>query len=330
MPVKNTATRQAQANKNDEFYTLMEDIENELSQYDFAQFKNKIVYCNCDDPTWSNFFKFFIKWGKRMGIKEAHFTNYANSKREFKQLTLFDFEDLKESVEDDKKGTAHHWIYTPETNKIVKKQLKGNGDFRSEECIQILRQSDIVVTNPPFSLFRKFVTMIVEEYGKKILIIGGQNAITYKEIFKLIKDDKLWLGNIYHLSGIITGEGKRLSKNEALPRALCWFTNLDVIKRKQPLVLHPQTLSQFNKFDNYNAINIPQTKLIPDNYYEEIGVPITFLQKYCPNQFEIIDGIGRYSVLNNDETKKAGKYLSMIDGVAHYFRIIIKRRGETK
>jgi hypothetical protein len=326
MPNTNSATRTAQANKNDEFYTLMVDIENELSKYDFEQFKNKVVYCNCDDPTWSNFFKFFTKWGKKMGIKEVHFTNYANGKRQFKQLTLFEQDDLIESIEDDKKGTAHHWIFTPETNKIVKKELKDNGDFRSDECIEILKNSDIIITNPPFSLFRKFITMNVAEYNKRILVIGGQNAITTKEIFTLIKQNKIWIGNNYHLSGFIDGEGKKLSKNDNHARASCWFTNLEVSNRKVPLVLHPQDLTKYRKYDNYNAIEVPKTKLIPDNYDKEMGVPITFLQKYCPEQFEIIDGIGRYSVLNNEETKKAGKYLSMINGVAKYFRIIIKRR----
>lgn len=328
MPNVNKALHTSKAEKNDEFYTLMEDIKSELSQYDFSQFENKVVYCNCDDPTWSNFFKFFKKWGEKMGIKEAHFTNYANKKRRFgDQLSLFEPDDLKESAEDDKSGTAHHWVYTPQTNKTVKMELKGDGDFCGEECLEILGNSDIVVTNPPFSLFRKFVNTVVEDYKKKILIIGGQNAITYKEVFKLIKENKLWLGNNYHLLGIINSDGRKISSKEpegALPRACCWFTNLDVKKRTQPLVLHPQDLDKYQKYDEYDAIEIPQTKLIPDNYYEKMGVPITFLQKYCPEQFEII-GIDRYV----EDNPNYGHRFKLANKET-YARIIIKRKGKAK
>lgn len=327
MPNKNKFLHPSKAEKNDEFYTLMEDIKNELSQYDFSQFKNKVVYCNCDDPTWSNFFKFFTEWGEKMGIKEAHFTNYANGKRQFKQLTLFKPNDLKESAEDDKKGTAHHWIYTPKTDKTIKKELKGDGDFSSKECLSILCKSDIIITNPPFSLLRKFVNIVAEEYKKKILIIGGQNAISYKEIFKLIKENKLWLGNTHHLSGIINSNGKKIFSKEsdgALPRACCWFTNLEVGGRQKPLVLHPQDLSTYSKYDNYDAIEIPETKLIPDNYYKEMGVPITFLQKYCPEQFEIV---GQMVTTKIDEYNFGYPY---INGKKKFARILIKRKGERK
>ena len=290
--------------KNDEFYTLMEDIENEISQYDFSHFKGKTVYCNCDDPTWSNFFKFFTKWGKKLGIKEAIFTNYANTNRHFEQFTLFEPDDLMVSAEDDKKGTAHYWVYTPETNKTSKKKLKGNGDFRSAECNSFLKQADIVVTNPPFSLFKEYLELLVK-YDKKFLIIGNPNAITYKEMFKLIKEDKVWLG--FKPLGVDTyfkipaehqhrlvienkeGSGYVIKNGEVLGRTMaCWYTNLDTIKRHKPLVLHQQDLSQFTKYDNYDAIDVPQVKMIPDNYTGVMGVPITFLDKYCPEQFEII------------------------------------------
>ncbi len=188
-----SSLNRAKIQKNDEFYTLMEDIELELETYDLAQFKDKVVYCNCDDPTWSNFFKLFTKWGKRLRIKEAHFTNYANPDRKFSSLTLFDLDDLKISAEDDKKGTAHYWFYTPTAKEIIKKELNGNGDFRNDECIDFLKKADIVVTNPPFSLFREFMAILME-YNKKFLIIGDMNAITYKETFKLIKENKIWLG----------------------------------------------------------------------------------------------------------------------------------------
>ena len=288
----------------DEYYTRMVDIENELSQYDFKLFKDKVIYCNCDDPTWSNFFKFFIKWGKRLGIKEARFTNYANKKRQFKPLTLFETDDLKDSVKDDKKGIAHFWVYKPSTDKIIKKELKGDGDFRSDECINFLEQADIIVTNPPFSLFKEYLEQLVE-YNKKFLILGNPNAITYKEMFKLIRDDKVWLG--YKSLGTDTyfkitaehrekllrdnkeGSGYVIRDGEVLGRTMaCWYTNLDLIKRHNPMVLHHQDLSQFCKYDNYDALEIPKVKMIPDNYYGVMGVPITFLDKYCPEQFEII------------------------------------------
>jgi len=294
----------AKNKKYDEYYTRMVDIENEISQYEFNLFKDKIIYCNCDDPTWSNFFKFFVKWGKRLGIKEARFTNFANKKRHFKQLTLFETDDLKESAEDDKKGIAHYWIYKPTTDDIIKKELKGDGNFRSDECIKFLEQSDIVVTNPPFSLFKEYLELLVK-YDKIFLIIGNPNAITYKEMFKLIKDDKVWLG--YKSLGTDTyfkiqadhreelvrenkeGSGYVIKNGEVLGRTMaCWYTNLDLIKRHKPMVLHNQDLSQFCKYDNYDAIEIPKVKMIPDNYYGVMGVPITFLDKYCPDQFEII------------------------------------------
>jgi len=294
----------AKTAKNDEFYTLMEDIENEISQYDFNLFKEKVIYCNCDDPTWSNFFKFFVKWGKKLGIKEAIFTNYSNANRKFGQLTLFEENDLFESAEDDKNGTAHYWVYKPSTGKTVKKELKGNGDFRSDECITFLEKADIVVTNPPFSLFKEYLELLVKK-EKTFLIVGNPNAITYKEMFKLIKEDKIWLGfkplgtDTYfkipeaHQHRLVRenkeGSGYVIINGEILGRTMaCWYTNMDIIKRHKPMVLHKQDLSQFTKYDNYDAIDIPQVKLIPDNYFGVMGVPITFLEKYCPEQFEII------------------------------------------
>jgi len=294
----------AKNEKYDEYYTRMVDIENELSQYDFKLFKNKVIYCNCDDPTWSNFFKFFVKWGKRLDIKEARFTNYANKKRQLKQLTLFEPDDLIESAKDDKKGIAHYWVYKPATGKIIKKVLKGDGNFKSDECIKFLKQADIVVTNPPFSLFKEYVEQLVE-YDKKFLILGNPNSITYKEMFKLIRDDKVWLGykslgtdtyfkiTAKHREKLVQekkeGSAYVIRDGEVLGRTMaCWFTNLDLLKRHKPMVLHNQDLSQLCKYDNYDAIEIPKVKMIPDNYYGVMGVPITFLDKYCPDQFEII------------------------------------------
>ena len=219
---------------------------------------------------------------------------------------------------------------------IEVKELKGDGDFRSQECIDLLKQADIVVTNPPFSLFREYVTQLIE-YSKKFIIIGNQNAISYKEIFKLFKENKIWLG---YKSGDMAF---RVPDNSE-PRTtrfwidekgnkwrsmgnVCWYTNLDTTKRHEDLILYKTySAEEYPKFDNYDAINVNKTSDIPLDYDGLMGVPITFFDKYNPEQFEVIDGIGRYSILNNEETKKAGRYLSMINGKAIYFRIIIKRK----
>jgi hypothetical protein len=276
--------------KNDEFYTLLEDIENEIGQYDFSEFKNKIVYCNADDPTWSNFFVFFTKWGKKLGLKEVHFTNYSNKERYFQPSLINIINGIEESIKDDKSNTAHHWTYYPGDGKTVKRSLTGNGDFRSKECIEILKKSDIIITNPPFSLFREFTDLVLQN-NKKLLVIGPQNALSYKEIFKLIKSNSIWIGNNYHLSGFLLPSGKKISKNDNKARSCCWFTNLEVLQRNKKLVLHKQDLKKYRKYDNYNGIEVPETKLIPDNFDGEMGVPITFLQKYNPNQFKIV-GLG--------------------------------------
>lgn len=312
MPRQNNSLNKAKVAKNDEFYTLMSDIENELSRYDFNQFKDKIVYCNCDDPTWSNFFKFFTKWGNKLGIKEVHFTNYANTKRVWnKQLTLFDLLDLKESEEDDKNGTAHHWIYNPQTNKTTKKQLKGDGDFRSKECIDILKKSDIIVTNPPFSIFNEFLNLIVS-YDKKYLVISDDNKLSNVDIFPLVKENKLWLGYT-RVKKFLQPDGSYKTFGNK-----CWYTNLSVTYRQAPLHLHEQDLSLFNKYDNYDAIEVPEIKLIPNDYYEPMGLPITFLHKYCPEQFEIIGMSGV------DIKIKGGRFY--VKGKRLQPRIVVKRR----
>jgi hypothetical protein len=340
MPNLNKVLHTSKAEKNDEFYTLMDDIKNEILKYDLAQFKDKIVYCNCDDPTWSNFFKFFVKYGKQLQIKEVHFTNYSNGKRDFKQMTLFELNDLKESVEDDTNGTAHHWIFIPAINKTIKSELKGNGDFRSAECEQLLEQCDIVVTNPPFSLFREYINFIVVKHNKKLLTIGDLNALTYKEHFKLVKENKIWLGytqvkHFINKDGELRGFGNKL-----------WYTNLDTTYRHHPLILHPQDLSQFKKYFNYNAIDIPQTKLIPDNYFDDMGVPITYLQKHCPDQFEIVGlgistsgleiGVSPYTPEHRKYRKEIqkcgtvdGDLYMIADDVVNvpYARIIIRRKN---
>lgn len=217
--------------------------------------------------------------------------------------------------------------------------LEGDGDFRSQECIELLKEADIVVTNPPFSLFREYVAQLME-YDKKFIIIGNQNAITYKEIFPLLKNDQIWLGNSIHsgdrefrIPDNYEVRSKSLRVDENGVRyirvvGVRWYTNIDYKERHENLILYKTySAEDYPKYDNYNAINVDKTVDIPVDYDGLMGVPITFFDKYNPSQFEIIDGIGRYSILDNENTRKDGKYLSMINGVAKYFRIIIKKRS---
>ena len=323
----NAALRKADKNKNDEFYTQLCDIEKELSHYK-EHFKGKTVLCNCDDPRVSNFFRFFALKFNEWGIKRLITTCYKNQ-----DVDLFSQNDSEKAVWLDYYGNPNDETCT-DFSTVEVKHLKGDGDFRSKECIELLKQSDIVVTNPPFSLFREYVAQLVE-YDKKFVIVGHQNAITYKEIFPLLKNNKIWLG--YGFKGgaahfISSYEDKAVAGNhkEGMIRVsgVNWFTNLDIPKRHDDLVLYKNySPEEYPKYDNYDAINVDKTSDIPLDYEDKMGVPITFLDKYNPEQFEIIDGIGRYSILNNEETKKAGKYLSMINGKALYFRIIIKKKN---
>ena len=322
----NKNLRAADKNKKDEFYTQLVDIENELKHYR-EHFRGKTVLCNCDDPRVSNFFHYFSYNFEQLGLKKLITTCYKNQNRD-----LFSQHDCEKAIwleyTGDRNGNR-----VPDPEEIGIHCFNGDGDFRSAECIELLKQADIVVTNPPFSLFREYVAQLIK-YEKKFVIVGHQNAITYKEIFPLIKDNKMWLG--YGFKG---GAGHFLSKYEDTAKAgnhiegmirvsgVNWFTNLEIPKRNESLILYKSYCPEdYPKYDNYDAINVDKTSDIPMDYFEQMGVPITFLDKYNPMQFEIIDGIGRYSILNNENTKKEGKYLSMIDGKAKFFRLIIRRR----
>lgn len=291
---KNSNLHSAKTAKNDEFYTQLSDIENELKYYR-KHFVGKVIYCNCDDARESNFFKFFSMNFEFLGLKKLISTGYKA-----------DGKGVKLVYEGDKNGNK-----IPDYDEIEVTELEGNGDFRSAECIELLKESDIVVTNPPFSLFREYVAQLVE-YGKQFIIIGNKNAITYKEIFPLIKDNKLWLGvcspNEYRLpNGEITKQVNGLCK---------WFTNLDHDRRNLELDLYMKYSNEyFPKYDNYNAININKTCEIPMDYDGVMGVPITFLDKYNPNQFEII----KFRKGNDD------KDLS-VNGKCPYFRILIRHK----
>lgn len=350
----NSNFHKANKAKKDEFYTQLVDIEKELKHYK-EQFRDKVVYCNCDDPFESNFFKYFAANFNALGLKKLIATSYKPSPIANTQLGLFG--DIKElsTPKGRPKITANKLIIN-EVNDIdgdgafdlhdIAEQLKANknnewaplkseGDFRSTESIELLKQADIVVTNPPFSLFREYVSQLVE-YNKKFLILGDQNAITYKETFKLIREDKLWLG--YDNGGtkwfqvpndydIPTESRKKIEKGIqyfSMGR-IVWFTNLDTVKRHQEMTLYKKYSTQeYPNYDTYNAINVNKVSDIPMDYLGVMGVPITFLDKYSPNQFEII-GIDRYV----EDNPNYGKRFT-IDNKETYARVLIKNKKPQK
>ena len=283
----NTNLKEAKAAKNDEFYTQLVDIENELKYYR-PHFQGKVVYCNCDNCMESNFFKYFALSFERLGLKELIATAYNENGK-----------GIVYRYKGDKNGNNY-----PDFDEIVPTELNGNGDFRSAECIEILKECDIVVTNPPFSLFREYVAQLIE-YGKQFLIIGNCNAITYKEIFPYIKENKLWLGvssfnngmyfqvpNDYEYSQTYKFDKERNGKKVMRVSSIAWFTNLDHHRRNLELDLYMKYSNEYYpKYYNFDAIEVSKVCEIPMDYKGVIGVPITFLDKYNPNQFEII-GLG--------------------------------------
>ena len=303
MPNTREALGNAQQNRQDEFYTQRSDIEKELNNYNHLSknnhFKDKVVFCNCDDPTESNFFKYFADNFTVLGLKKLICTHYEpDENKKSYVLTIIRGRDVNK----DGKINRH--------DVIKNEMLFSNGDFRSDECIELLKESDIVCTNPPFSLFRKYIAQLVK-YNKKFLIIGNQNAITYKEIFPLIKENKIWLGctmngsnrwfrvpnNFRDTVSTKIGDGNdgfEKGVKYCFVKAVVWFTNLDCQKRHDEFI--PRNYKSYNendykKYDNYDAINVDNVNDIPVDYYGTIGVPITFLHKHNPDQFEII-GLG--------------------------------------
>jgi len=289
---KNSSLAKARDAKQDEFYTQLSDIEKELKHYK-KHFKGKVVYCNCDDPRVSGFFHYFSYNFEKLGLKKLITTCYKSTERD-----LFSSNDAEAAImleyTGDKDGNN-----VPDPSEIGIVKLKGDGDFRSEESIELLKQADIVVTNPPFSLFREFITQIFE-YDKKFIVVGSKNAITYKEIFGLIKDNRMWLGNGFSAGNAyfkIPPENARNFANGVYDkttglvkfRNVGWFTNLDIAKRHEDLILFKNyTPEEYPTYDNYDAIEASETKDIPVDYYGAMGVPITFLDKYNPMQFEIL------------------------------------------
>lgn len=320
----NNNLAKAKKNKNDEFYTQLVDIENELKHYK-NHFKDKTVYCNCDDPRVSNFFHYFSYNFENLGLKKLITTCYKNQ-----DMELFSQNSSERAIYLEYNGNKNG-DKVPNPTEIGIKLLKGDGDFRSPESIELLKQADIVVTNPPFSLFREYVAQLVE-YNKKFLIIGDQNAIAYKEIFKLIKENKIWLGvdnggtkwfqvpNHYN----IKTESRKKTENGIQyfsKGSIVWFTNLDHDKRHENLILYKTyNEAEYPKYDNYDAINVDKTADIPIDYQGAMGVPITFLDKYNPEQFEIIKSMASTTI---DESSAGYPF---INGVRKYARIVIKHK----
>ena len=286
--MSNTNLKTAKKSKNDEFYTLMEDIEKELRYYT-ESFKGKVVYCNCDDYQQSNFYKYFYYNFHYLKLKKLITTGYKS----------------------DDNGLYAIYDGEIETNG----KLNGDGDFRSEECIEYLKQADVVVTNPPFSLFRQYVKQLMD-YNKKFIIIGNKNALTYKEVFSFIKENKLWLG--------ISSPNDFIQPSYAVKKSMAgltrWFTNIENKKRTQPIDLYKKySFEEYPKYENFDAINVDKVADIPMDYDGIMGVPITFLDRYCPTQFEII-GIA-------NSARYIGNFpcLTIINGKRIYNRILIKK-----
>lgn len=341
-----TAAKKA---KKDEFYTQLADIENELRHYR-DHFRGKTIFCNCDDPYESNFFKYFAMNFNAFGLKKLIATCYDGSPVQGTELLL----DFGDGFRDEPKKIAYKVEITEvrdvngdgrtdladvqyllQNDRNVLSLLKGNGDFRSAECVELLKEADVVVTNPPFSLFREYVAQLLK-YGKKFVIVGHQNAITYKEVFPLIKEDRMWLGYGFkggaaHFLSPYEDKATASDHKEGMIRVsgVNWFTNLDIKKRHEELVLYKcYTPEAYPTYDNYEAINVDKTADIPCDYEGVMGVPITFLDKYCPEQFEIVWTTDRGGDGYLEQLKKPwGRYdAPVVRGEGKYKRILIRRK----
>lgn len=307
--------------KKDEFYTQLADIENELRHYR-EHFQGKTVLCNCDDPRVSNFFHYFAYSFEQLGLKRLITTCYKNQHPD-----LFSRNDHEQAIWLEYLGDRNA-NRVPDPEEIGIRPLRGDGDFRSPECIELLKQADIVVTTPPFSLFREYVAQLVK-YEKKFLIIGNMNAITYKDCFKLIKENKMWLGASIHSGdrefGVpqdypLRAAGCRIDEkgNKFIRvKGVRWFTNLDYKERHEEIILYKKyTPEEYPQYDNYDAINVNKALEIPSDYDGVMGVPITFLDKYNPEQFEIV---------GNEYDLNIPKGRGYVNGKRMYSRVFIKR-----
>jgi len=351
----NSNLHDSSRNKQDEFYTNLQLIEDELKHYR-AHFKGKRVLCNCDDPYESNFFKYFAMSFNSLGLKSLTATCYATSPVVYTQLDLFGEEMIVGRKE--RKGTQRgkqpykivinevtdvngdgrvdladvEWLIKNRKNVLTK--LKGDGDFRSPECVALLDEADIVVTNPPFSLFREYMALLME-HGKQFLIVGNMNAVTYREIFPLIRDNKVWLGNKaghFWFKVPDSYEEKatdfKIDENGQKWRRMgniCWFTNLDIEKRHEEMTLFRHyTPEEYPTYDNYDAIDVKKTNDIPRDYFGVMGVPITFMQYYCPEQFDLL---GEF---NHGQDNEFDLAVPSINGKVMFKRIAIRRKQKGK
>ena len=316
----NANLHKAKDAKNDEFYTQLTDVSKEMMHYK-DHFKDKIVFCNCDDPTRSAFWKYFHLNFAELGLKKLISTHYDREEATYKM-----------EYEGGDDNNIEAGVITP---------LEGNGDFRNQECLDLLDEADIVVTNPPFSLFREYVAVLME-HDKKFLIIGNKNSLTYKEFFPLIKENRIWIG--YESPSEFNTPNGLSKKVQGLCR---WFTNLDITKRHEKLILWKTYNSEeYPKYDNYDAINVDKVTDIPVDYEGVMGVPITFLDKYNPEQFEIIGlgianlglecGVRPYKP-HHKKYRKEVQHKGQVDGdlymvddndhpVVPYARILIRRK----
>jgi modification methylase ecoRI len=327
----NNSLTKAKKGKEDEFYTQLEDIEAELKHYR-EHFAGKTVLCNCDDPRMSNFFFYFVLHFHHLGLKKLITTCYKNQKPD-----LFSKNSSRQAVYLVYEGENIGSPPDPNIAGLVH-PLQGDGDFRSPECIKFLEEADIIVTNPPFSLFREYITLLME-HRKSFIVIGNQNAITYKEVFQYIRNNQLWLGykfgdmkfrvpDYYAARPTRFWIDKKGKKWRSLGN-ICWFTNLDIQKRHEKLTLYKKySLKEYPHYDNYDAINVDKTADIPCDYDGAMGVPITYLDKHNPDQFEIIgatesEGKGFSAGLWNASSKVSQP---VVNGERKYKRIFIRKR----
>jgi hypothetical protein len=325
---ENRGLHSAKRNKKDEFYTQIVDIEREMSHYR-DQFKGKVVYCNCDDPYISAFFEYFTKNFQFLGLKKLITTCYRSQ-----CIDLFSQNDSEVATKLEYSGGAANNLPTPDDVGVT--SLKGDGDFRSEECINILKEADIVVTNPPFSLFSEYVAQLAQ-FDKKFIIIGHQNAITYKDVFPIIKQNKMWLGygfkrNMAHfIAPHYEDTASDADHKVGMIRVsgVVWYTSLDHNKRHEEMILVKRYNGNENEYpcyDNYDAIEVSRTQNIPMDYEGAMGVPITFLTKYNPEQFNIIGCSYSYGEPVGYYKKGAGHGVS-VDGRQIYKRLFITNKN---
>lgn len=329
---KNSQLNSAKSAKKDEFYTQLSDIENELKHYK-KHFKGKTVLCNCDDPRVSNFFHYFAYNFEHLGLKRLITTCYKNQERD-----LFSQNNSERAIwleyYGDKNGNL-----VPDPEEIGIHYFESDGDFRSKECIELLKQADIVVTNPPFSLFREYVAQLIE-YDKKFIVIGNQNALHYKEIFPLIKENRIWIGytspKLFKIPDDFDSKSVKVCDGVRYQQFgnIIWFTNLDIKKRHEELILYRKYIAEdYPKYENYDAIDVKEVTEIPYDYYGIMGVPDMFIKNYNPDQFELI-GIGSGSLAASIGVKKNYRGRTdialCVDGKnsCPYSRILIRRRQE--